>query len=370
MALFFFVVGLEIKRELVTGELRDPRTAALPAVAALGGMVVPALHLPRVQRRRRRRGRLGHPDGDRHRLRPRRRRPARPADPRTAEAVPAQPGHRRRHRGDPRDRRRLHRADQPAAGWPAAARGRWRSSRCCAGRGSGTRRSTSLLGLFLWLAALESGVHATIAGVVLGLLTPVRPLPARGRDRGDRRHAREPPRARRPTTSTGHVRAAPRERAGRRALRASAAPVGQLRDRARCSRSPAPASRCRRDVVRRRPRRCSSASCWAWWWASRVGITLFSLGGRAPRHRRGCRTACGWGEPGRRSRRSPASASPCRCSSPTWPSTVPPGGRGQAGRAGRVGRRPPRSARRCASAAGRRRPTGQPAAAIRDADRR
>ena len=42
MALFFFVVGLEIKRELVEGELRDPRRAALPAIAALGGMVVPA----------------------------------------------------------------------------------------------------------------------------------------------------------------------------------------------------------------------------------------------------------------------------------------------------------------------------------------
>ncbi len=43
MALFFFVVGLEIKRELVHGDLRDPRTAAMPAIAALGGMVVPAL---------------------------------------------------------------------------------------------------------------------------------------------------------------------------------------------------------------------------------------------------------------------------------------------------------------------------------------
>ncbi|MFO0878402.1 MAG: Na+/H+ antiporter NhaA [Gemmataceae bacterium] len=43
MTLFFFVVGLEIKRELVTGELRDPRKAALPAAAALGGMIVPAL---------------------------------------------------------------------------------------------------------------------------------------------------------------------------------------------------------------------------------------------------------------------------------------------------------------------------------------
>jgi NhaA family Na+:H+ antiporter len=43
MAIFFFVVGLEIKRELVVGELRDPKKAALPAIAALGGMIVPAL---------------------------------------------------------------------------------------------------------------------------------------------------------------------------------------------------------------------------------------------------------------------------------------------------------------------------------------
>jgi Na+:H+ antiporter, NhaA family len=43
MAVFFFVVGREIRRELVDGELRDPRQAALPVVAALGGMVVPAL---------------------------------------------------------------------------------------------------------------------------------------------------------------------------------------------------------------------------------------------------------------------------------------------------------------------------------------
>lgn len=43
MAIFFFVVGLEIKRELVVGELRDPRAAALPAIGALGGMLAPAL---------------------------------------------------------------------------------------------------------------------------------------------------------------------------------------------------------------------------------------------------------------------------------------------------------------------------------------
>jgi NhaA family Na+:H+ antiporter len=42
MAIFFFVVGLEIKRELVTGELRDPRAASLPAIAAVGGVVLPA----------------------------------------------------------------------------------------------------------------------------------------------------------------------------------------------------------------------------------------------------------------------------------------------------------------------------------------
>jgi len=43
MAVFFFVVGLEIKRELVVGELRDPRAASLPAIAAVGGVVFPAL---------------------------------------------------------------------------------------------------------------------------------------------------------------------------------------------------------------------------------------------------------------------------------------------------------------------------------------
>lgn len=43
MTIFFFVVGLEIKRELVRGELADPRRAALPVAAAVGGMVVPAL---------------------------------------------------------------------------------------------------------------------------------------------------------------------------------------------------------------------------------------------------------------------------------------------------------------------------------------
>ncbi len=43
MVVFFFVVGLEIKRELVAGQLSTPRRAAVPVVAAVGGMIVPAL---------------------------------------------------------------------------------------------------------------------------------------------------------------------------------------------------------------------------------------------------------------------------------------------------------------------------------------
>ena len=43
MAIFFFMVGLEIKREVVEGELRDPKKVAVPALAAIGGMLVPAL---------------------------------------------------------------------------------------------------------------------------------------------------------------------------------------------------------------------------------------------------------------------------------------------------------------------------------------
>lgn len=43
LAIFFFVAGLELKRELVDGDLRDPRRALLPVAAAVGGMVFPAL---------------------------------------------------------------------------------------------------------------------------------------------------------------------------------------------------------------------------------------------------------------------------------------------------------------------------------------
>ncbi len=50
MAVFFFLVGLEIKRELLAGELASPRQAALPVVAAIGGMIIPALVYVAVNR--------------------------------------------------------------------------------------------------------------------------------------------------------------------------------------------------------------------------------------------------------------------------------------------------------------------------------
>ncbi|MFE7581813.1 Na+/H+ antiporter NhaA [Streptomyces gardneri] len=43
LAIFFFVAGIELKRELVAGELRDPKAAALPVIAAICGMAAPAL---------------------------------------------------------------------------------------------------------------------------------------------------------------------------------------------------------------------------------------------------------------------------------------------------------------------------------------
>ncbi|MEN8169615.1 MAG: Na+/H+ antiporter NhaA [Pseudomonadota bacterium] len=43
MALFFFVIGLELKREILVGELADPKQALLPIIAAVGGMLVPVL---------------------------------------------------------------------------------------------------------------------------------------------------------------------------------------------------------------------------------------------------------------------------------------------------------------------------------------
>ena len=108
MALFFFVVGLEIKRELLVGELAGWQRAALPAVGALGGMVVPAAHLCLAQPRPARHRRLGRADGDRHRVRGRDPGASGPACAAGAQGLPAGAGHRRRPGCRPRDRRLLH----------------------------------------------------------------------------------------------------------------------------------------------------------------------------------------------------------------------------------------------------------------------
>jgi NhaA family Na+:H+ antiporter len=55
LAIFFFVAGLELKREFVAGDLREPRRAVLPVAAAVGGMAVPALFFVLLN--------LGAPDG-------------------------------------------------------------------------------------------------------------------------------------------------------------------------------------------------------------------------------------------------------------------------------------------------------------------
>ena len=67
MAIFFLVVGLEIKREMVEGELRDRRHRVLPIAAAIGGMVLPALLYRGLQSGSSRDSGLGNSNGDRYR---------------------------------------------------------------------------------------------------------------------------------------------------------------------------------------------------------------------------------------------------------------------------------------------------------------
>jgi len=174
MAIFFFVVGVEIKRELVRGELSDRKKAALPVAAALGGMVVPALVYAAFNAGTEASSGWGIPMatdiafavGVLALVSPRA--PASLkvfllslaiADDIGAIVVIA-----------------IFYAGQIDVGWLITA-----------GVLTGTIVALRqirvwwipvyvVLGVGVWVAVFKSGVHATIAGVVLGLLTPVEPL--------------------------------------------------------------------------------------------------------------------------------------------------------------------------------------------------
>ncbi len=174
MAVFFFVVGLEIKRELVVGELRSPRTAAVPAVAALGGMVAPAALYLAVNAGREGVEGWGIPMA---------------TDIAFAVGVVALLGSRV---PAPLKLFLLTLAIVDDIGailviavvYSDGIDGRALAVAAAAGVGIVVLRRIGVdwpvaylaAGLVLWVATYQSGVHATIAGVVLGLLTPARPL--------------------------------------------------------------------------------------------------------------------------------------------------------------------------------------------------
>lgn len=178
MAVFFFVVGMEIKRELVSGELQDKRAAALPALAALGGVALPALIFTLV---------VAGGDGASGWAIPA------ATDIAFAVGVLALLG----------DRVSsgvrlflltiaivddivaiaiiaLFYADSLSFLWLAVAYAAFLGIVLFQRFGVSRVAAYAPLALIAWVAVYESGVHATIAGVVLGLLVPARPF--RGRD--------------------------------------------------------------------------------------------------------------------------------------------------------------------------------------------
>ena len=178
MVIFFFVVGMEIKRELVVGELRDARRAALPIIAAAGGMVVPAGIFFFMN--------LGGDGIDGWAI---------PVATDIAFVVGVLALFGRRL---PAGLRvflltlaiaddiggiaiiAVFYTDDLSLPWLGGAIGL--IALIVAAQRFGIRHVPvyAVIGFVLWFATFESGIHATIAGVVLGLLTPARPF--RGRD--------------------------------------------------------------------------------------------------------------------------------------------------------------------------------------------
>ena len=171
MAVFFLVVGLEVKREVVVGELRRWKTAALPVAAALGGMAVPALVYAAFNRGGPGSAGWGIPMA---------------TDIAFALGVLAVVG-RRAHPSLKLFLLALAVADDIGAivviavfyagdlsvAWLLAAGAIVVVLGVLLRLGRLELPALAVLGAALWFAMFQSGVHATIAGVALGLLTPV-----------------------------------------------------------------------------------------------------------------------------------------------------------------------------------------------------
>ncbi len=174
MTLFFFVVGLEIKRETRLGDLKDRAAAAGPAIAAVGGMLIPALVYFAFN---------SSGDAARGWAIPM------ATDIAFALGVVALLG----NRIPPRARLFLlalaivddigaiaviaiFYTDDVSFGWLAVAVALFAVVYLAKHRNVRAISFYWILGAFVWFAVFESGVHATLAGVALGFLTPTRPF--------------------------------------------------------------------------------------------------------------------------------------------------------------------------------------------------
>ncbi len=174
MTLFFFIIGLEIKQELTSGQLTSPRDAAVPAAGALGGMVVPAALYLAVN--------LGGPGSAGWGI-------PMATDVAFALGVLALLGSR-----VPAELKvlllGLAIVDDIGAiiviavFYSEGLDARWAGAALAGLLLVGLLRHVGVrylpvylvIGTAVWLATLESGIHATIAGVVLGLMAPARAL--------------------------------------------------------------------------------------------------------------------------------------------------------------------------------------------------
>ncbi len=177
MTVFFFLVGLEIKREIVSGELRDIRRIVSPAVAAIGGAAVPAAIYLML---------LGDNPGQQGWAVPM------ATDIAFVVGALALLGKR-----VPRGLKvflltlaivddiiavliiAVFYSSQLSIGWSVAAIAGIAAIVSMNRLGVRTVFGYIAIGAFVWLCTLKSGVHPTVSGVVLGLLTPALPLVSR-----------------------------------------------------------------------------------------------------------------------------------------------------------------------------------------------